>query len=86
MSQLSDELAAVQANLDATSATLTNVAAGVLALDQIINDFQNSPGTLSPEDQAALDKIQSASNALAAQASAISTTPPTPPVPPTARR
>ena len=86
MSQLSDELAAVQANLDATSATLTSVAAGVLALDQIINDFQNSPGTLSAEDQAALDKIQSASNALAAQASAISTAPPTPPVPPTSRR
>ena len=86
MSQLSDELAAVQANLDATSATLTSVAAGVLALDQIINDFQNSPGTLSAEDQAALDKIQSASNALTAQASAISTAPPTPPPPPTSRR
>jgi hypothetical protein len=62
--------------LSGISTTLDGIAAGVLALDKMITDFQNSPGTLSAADQAALDAIQSASNDLAAKASAISTKPP----------
>lgn len=64
-----------------TAAALTNVSAGVAALDTMITDFQNSPGTLSPSDQAALDGIQAASNALLAQTTAINTTAPGQPVP-----
>ena len=82
---------AIQAFAAAESATLASLAtaltaldAGVKALDQLITDFQNSPGTLSAADQAALDGIQATSQALVAQANAISTTPPGTPVPPPA--
>jgi hypothetical protein len=68
--------------LKSVSDALTTLASGVLALDVIIQNFQNSPGTLSPADQAALDSISSASSALAAQATAINTTPPGTAIPP----
>ena len=84
--------AAVKANLAASQAALTGIAAGIVNLDTLITNFQNSPGTLSPADQQSLDDIQTASQALLAQAQAISTTPPgttvpvvpvPPPTPPT---
>jgi hypothetical protein len=62
--------------LQAAAAAVTNLGTGVLALDGAITAFQNSPGTISPADQAALDAIQASSNALVTQAKAISTTPP----------
>lgn len=61
---------------------LTSLSTGVTALDALITQLQNSPGTLSPADQALLDQIQATSQALVAQANAISTTPPGTPVPP----
>lgn len=73
---LSDELSATSANLAATSTTLDGIATGVLSLDALIVAFQNSPGTLSAGDQAALDGIVAASGALATKASAISTAAP----------
>ncbi len=84
MSQIMDWAAQEQAALAATSTSLDGVVVGVAALDAMIQAFQNSPGVLSPEDQAALDAITSVSGALAAKAAAISTTPPsaTPPPPP----
>ena len=45
-------------------------------LDTLITNFQNSPGTLSAEDQAALDAIQASSKALVTKATAISVNPP----------
>jgi hypothetical protein len=53
-------------------------------LDALIAGFQNSPGTLSAADQAALDQIQAASKALVAKSAAISVAPPVPvaPIPP----
>lgn len=64
------------ADLASASAAVSNIGAGIVVLDGIITGFQNSPGTLSPADQASLDAAQAASKALLAQLSAISTTPP----------
>ena len=79
MSKITDQAAAEKADLDAISAKLDTVTAGIAALDKLITDFQNSPGTLSPADQAALDAIQTAVSALRAKAEAVDTTPPAPP-------
>jgi uncharacterized phage infection (PIP) family protein YhgE len=76
MSALSDELAAVKADLTTVKGTVANVATGVKALDDKITALQNSPGTLNPADQAALDEIQADSKALVDQVAAIDTTPP----------
>ena len=78
MSQLTDWAASEQADLAAISTALDTVVTGVSALDKLITNFQNSPGTLSPSDQAALDAIQSASKAVVAKAAAISTVAPVP--------
>src|ERR1051325_10150823 len=64
LSQLSDQLTAVQGDLTAMKTDVATIAAGVKALDDLITSFQNSPGTLSPQDQAALDAIQAASTDL----------------------
>lgn len=71
MSQISDFAAKVEANFASTKS-------GIQALDDKIVAFQNSPGTLSPEDQAALDAIVADSATLATAANAV-----VPPVPPT---
>ena len=73
--------AAETATLNSLSSALTALATGIAALDALITQFQNSPGTLSAADQASLDAIQAQSKALVTQANAISTTPPGTPVP-----
>lgn len=73
MSQLTDRLDKIQGDLDTIGGAVEGIAAGVLNLDKIITDFQNSPGTLSPSDQAALDKAQAASAALVTKVKAITT-------------
>ena len=78
MSQLTDWAAQEQADLTAISNTLDQVVTGVAALDVMITTFQNSPGTLSAADQAALDGIQAASKALVVKSAAISVAPPGP--------
>ncbi len=79
MSQITDWAAKEQANLDSISKTLDGIVAGIAALDVLIQNFQNSPGTLSPSDQAALDAIVASSGNLVTKSAAISVTPPTPP-------
>ena len=79
MSKITDWAANMQVSLAAVSATLDSIVAGVAALDTLITNFQNSPGTLAPADQAALDGIQAASAALVTKSAAISVAPPTPP-------
>ena len=79
MSQLTDWAASEQADLAAISTALDTVVTGVSALDNLITNFQNSPGTLSATDQSALDAIQSASHTLVTKAQAISTVPPVQP-------
>jgi hypothetical protein len=78
MSQITDWAASEGANLQTISTTLDGVVTGIAALNKLITDFQNSPGTLSPSDQAALDAIQSQSAALVTQAGAISVSAPVP--------
>ena len=53
----------------AVEGNFAGIRTGITSLDDKIAAFQNSPGTLSPADQAALDVIvaESASLALAAQ-------------------
>jgi hypothetical protein len=80
MSAIIDAVTAVQGSLDAVSTQLDTIVAGISALDVLITNFQNSPGTLTPADQAALDSIQASSKALLAKANAVVTTPPAPPV------
>lgn len=72
-----------QADLTAIKSTLDGIATGIANLDAAITAFQNSPGTLSAADQAALDGIQSQVAALKAQSAAIKTDAPapTPPAP-----
>ncbi len=71
MSQITDFAAKVETSF-------ASVKAGIKALNDKITAFQNSPGTLSPSDQAALDQIQADSAALANAANAV-----VPPVPAT---
>ena len=82
MSAITDWAAKEQADLDTISATLDGIVAGVAALDTLITNLQNSPGTLSAADQAALDAIQAASKTLVTKSGAISTAPPTVTPPP----
>lgn len=76
MSQVTDWAEQEQADLTAISGTLDTIVTGIEALDAKITALQNSPGTLSASDQAALDAIQVASKALVAKSAAISTAPP----------
>ena len=113
MSAISDFAASVKASFEsissdvdtvvASNTEITTAVAGVSAdvkqLKDTIDKLQNSPGTITPEDQALLDsaqsqassaasKLKSASDALKAQADALkaldeSTAPSEAPTPPT---
>ncbi len=76
MSAITDFADKVQANFDKLTASIDR-------LHKLITDFNNSPGTLSAADQAALDKIQAESQALSDAANS-DVAPVVPPVPPTA--
>ncbi len=64
------------ATLTSLATALTNVTSGVVALDALITQLQNSSGYISAPDQALLDQIQTQSQALVTQVNAINTTPP----------
>lgn len=78
MSQITDWAATEQASLTTISTTLDGIVTGIAALDVLIANFQNSPGTLSAADQAALDAIQASSTALVTKAGAIVVNAPVP--------
>ncbi len=67
---------AIAAFVNTVNTNFGQIKAGILALDAQINAFNNSPGTLSAEDQAALDGIVTASADLAAAANAPVVPPP----------
>src|SRR2546426_7808809 len=75
MSQITDWAAQEEADITEIKGTLDGIVAGIAALDDIIIKWQNSPGTLSTADQAALDNVQSLVKDLKAKSAAISTTP-----------
>ena len=78
MSAVTDWAAQEGVQLDGITAELTRIVAGVKALDDAISAFQNSPGTLSPSDQAALDAIQAKSKDVVSAAQAVNTDAPCP--------
>jgi hypothetical protein len=71
MSVITDWAAKEQADLSTVSGTLDGVVTNIAALNAQIAAFNNSPGTLAPADQAALDSIQAASAALVTKAAAL---------------
>ena len=80
MSKISDFAAAVQTSFDAANAALGGIQEDVTSLKAQIDALQNSPGTLSPEDQALLNDIQGNASALATKVGDIDAlTPPPPP-------
>lgn len=94
MSKIQDFATAQQAFNDQQSAAIDSIASSVTglqgdiaALNQKITDLQNSPGAITPEDQALLDGLQAQGGTISTRiqsvASALSAldaqTPPTPP-------
>jgi NAD-specific glutamate dehydrogenase len=71
MSQITDWAAKEQADLTTINASLAQIVTQIAALNAQIAAFNNSPGTLAAADQAALDGIKAASDALVTSAAAI---------------
>lgn len=64
MSKISDYADAVKASFDAISVGLDGVSSDLDALAKKIDELQNSPGGITPEDQARLDEIQTMADSL----------------------
>ncbi len=79
MSKVTDFAAKEQTDIDALNAKLDAIASGVIALEAKITELQNTVTGLTPEEQAALDAVATASDALVVKANAIDTTAPTTP-------
>lgn len=80
MSAISDFAAKQTAFNTELASDLTDLGTKIDALNAQIATLQNSPGTISPEDQATLDSLQAAGQALATQADTLAgKTPPAPP-------
>lgn len=82
MSAISDFKAKQDAFNDRIDAAVTGLSGDVTALKDEIIKLQNSPGTITPEDQASLDAIQARSEAIATKLEALDAL--TPPAPPSA--
>ena len=80
MSVLSDFAAKQKSFNERIGAAIDGISTDIEALNAKITELQNSPGAITPEDQAALDAIQAAGEALAAKTEALdSMNPPNPP-------
>lgn len=73
MSQITQLRDQEKADFTAIGVKLDDIKTGIAALDQKIIDLQNSPGTLNPEDTAALQEIKDLSSALKTKVEGIST-------------
>ncbi len=62
---------AIGASVDSIVASVTGVSGDVDRLKALIAQLQNSAGTVTPEDQALLDKSEAAVNALAGRVSGV---------------
>lgn len=78
MSAISDYAAKVDTafaeigtNVETLQGSIENVSKDVAGLKALIDKLQNSPGSITPEDQATLDKAQAAADALAAKVKAV---------------
>lgn len=63
-------LEGIGTSVDGVVASLNGIDGDVQNLKKQITDLQNSPGAITPEDQARLDRIEAALNTLAAKTSA----------------
>lgn len=68
MSKISDYLEELTPKVE-------SIQAGVNNLQQLLEDFNNTPGDFSPEEKAAYDKLKAAIDALVSDANSV---PPTP--------
>ena len=59
---------AIAAALNTIGTTIGTIATGVAALQALITTLQNSPGAITPADQATLDSMETAAATLATQA------------------
>lgn len=81
MSAISEFAAKQNAFNDRVDKAVTGLTEDVQALNDKITELQNTPGVITPEDQALLDAIQARSEGIAAKLEALdSMTPPKPPV------
>lgn len=71
MSKISDFATAMTAFTDRQDAAVAAVQADVQWLKDKITEFQNTPGEITPEDQALLDAIQARAEAVAAKVEAL---------------
>lgn len=71
MSQITDFATATNNVLAKISSDVDSIGADITALNAQIAAFNNSPGTLSATDQAALDSISAAATALQNKADAL---------------
>jgi hypothetical protein len=81
MSAVSDFAARQTTFNDRLTAAISGVAADVAALNAKIEELQNTPGSISDEDQVLLDELQTRGEALATALEAVDNlTPPPPPI------
>lgn len=71
MSAISNFSEAQKKHNERMESALAAVKADVESLHQKLEEFQNSPGAISPEDQALLDALQAQSEALVAKLDAL---------------
>lgn len=83
MSAISDFAAKQSAFNTRIDSAITGLQGDVQTLNDTITKLQNSPGTVTPEDQAALDTLQAQGDALSAKLEALDALTP-PAIPPTA--
>lgn len=80
-SPIADFAAKQNAFNDRVDAAVSGLTEDVQTLNDKITELQNSPGSITPEDQALLDAIQTRSEAVATKLEALDgLTPPKPPV------
>lgn len=81
MTVISDFAAKLKDHQDRQAAALEGIQGDVKAINDKLTAIQNSPGTLSAEDQASLDEALARSEVLTTKLEALDAeTPPTPPV------
>lgn len=83
MTVISDFAAAVQGHFDSVATAIDGLAGDVQGLKDMIEKLQNTPGVITPEDQALLDQIQARAQEISSRVIGLDAmTPPVPPVEP----
>lgn len=67
------QLTAIATDVDGIVTSVTGINTDVQALKKQIEDLNNSPGELTPENQAALDRIQALAGSIATKTAAAKT-------------